>query len=197
MKLQTTIRETWEMAESSSGDKPFDALNTLVNVLVEHEKNLDHLIKGLSTVIGQLNKNEKINGQMDHIFDKITDTQKEITTFVNNLQDDPPENGTPIPTKNTTFETTTACALQESHKITLHCVQWKDFQNLALQAQTVSFSFKEGEKTFHVYALKNSQIITFAGLIPQISLISKAWLAKQINVSEKLVFEGSLNLPTS
>jgi ABC-type transporter Mla subunit MlaD len=195
--FQTVIVKLKKMADSSSDGKTFDALSGLVSVLVEHEKNLDQLINGLSTVIGQLNKNEKINGQMDMLFDKIMHTEKQITDFVNELQADPPENATPALVKDTTLEAKTVLVAQESPRTTLRCVQWKDFQKLAYQAQTVTFNLKEGENTFEVYALKNSQLITYVGLISQLSSSLKVWLARQVNISEEFVFEGSLKLINS
>ena len=63
---------------------------------------------------------------------------------------------------------------------------------LATKAQTLSFNFKEDEKTFQVDALKGNQIITYTGPSPNLSAILKSWLAKQLDVSEKNVLEGTL-----
>ena len=169
----------------------------LVNVLIEHEKNLDHLIKGLSTIIDRLNKNEKIDGRMDQLFDKIKNTEKQITTFISTLQDDPPENTALALVKDAALEAKGILVTQESLKTSLCCVQWTDFQNLANQAQTITFNLREGENAFEVYALKNSQLITYVGLNSERSSSLKVWLAKQLNISEEFVFEGSLKLINS
>ena len=200
LEFHRIICEIKLMADPFSGDKTFETLSALVNVLVEHERSLDQLIAGLSVVIGKLNKNEKINGQMDRILDKINNIEKEISSIVNSVQKEAPVNGEPIQIMNRTEETASALPVQESPKTTLRCYQWKDFQTLAFQAKTISYSIREGENTFQVYALKNSQVITYVGLIPQFpqfSLPLKTWLAKQISVSESLVLEGSLNLASS
>jgi hypothetical protein len=74
----------------------------------------------------------------------------------------------------------------------LRCKQWEDFQNLATQAQTVSFLYKEAEKTFQVDALKANQIITYSGDLPKATSLLKAWLAGQLGVEEKKILEGIL-----
>jgi hypothetical protein len=76
--------------------------------------------------------------------------------------------------------------------VIMRCKQWEDFQTLAYQAQTLSFLYREAEKTFQVDALKDNQIITYSGELPkQISLL-KTWLAKQLDISEKKILEGIL-----
>ena len=53
----------------------------------------------------------------------------------------------------------------------LHCKQWEDFQNYAVGAQTVSFSYKEEEKLFSAEALKGNQIISYSGPLPKFSAV--------------------------
>jgi hypothetical protein len=76
----------------------------------------------------------------------------------------------------------------------LLCRQWEDFQQLALGAQTVSFSFKEEDKTFQADALKGNQVIRYSGAMPKFSAVFKAFLSKQLGVSERCILEGSLAL---
>ncbi|HUK84416.1 MAG TPA: hypothetical protein VLU95_00995, partial [Candidatus Acidoferrum sp.] len=76
--------------------------------------------------------------------------------------------------------------------VILRCKQWEDFQTLAFQAQTLSYSYKEDEKSLQVNALKGNQIVTFSGAIPNFSAVLKAWLSKKLDVSEKSVLEGVL-----
>ena len=54
--------------------------------------------------------------------------------------------------------------------VILHCKQWEDFQNLAVKAQTLSFSYKEEEKIFQADALKGNQFITYSGALPKLSV---------------------------
>jgi hypothetical protein len=76
--------------------------------------------------------------------------------------------------------------------VILRCKQWEDFQTMAEGAQTLSFMYREAEKTFQVDAVKDSQIITYSGELPKYSPLLKAWLSKQLNVPEKKALEGIL-----
>jgi hypothetical protein len=76
--------------------------------------------------------------------------------------------------------------------VILRCKQWEDFLNLAHEAQSVSFLYKDAEKTFQADALKNNQIITYSGELPKPTSLLKAWLARQLSVEEKRILEGIL-----
>jgi hypothetical protein len=76
--------------------------------------------------------------------------------------------------------------------VILRCKEWDDFQNVAAQAQTLSFMYREAEKTFQVDAVKDNQIITYSGPLPKGAMMLKAWLSKQLDVSEKKILEGIL-----
>ena len=76
--------------------------------------------------------------------------------------------------------------------VILRCKKWDDFQTLAYKAQTLSFMFKDVEKTFQTDALKGNQIITYSGPLPSYESLLKMWLSKQLEVSEKQILEGVL-----
>jgi hypothetical protein len=76
--------------------------------------------------------------------------------------------------------------------VILRCKQWEDFQTLASQAQTVSFLYRETEKTFQVDALKNNQIVTYSSELPKFTVLLKTWLGRQLGVDEKRILEGIL-----
>jgi hypothetical protein len=77
----------------------------------------------------------------------------------------------------------------------LNCKQWCDFQTLALDAETLSFSFSynEVEKSFRADALKGNQIVTYSGELPKLSSPLKCWLSKQFNIPENKILEGALS----
>jgi hypothetical protein len=52
--------------------------------------------------------------------------------------------------------------------------------------------YREVEKTFQVDAVKDNQIITYSGPLPKGAMMLKAWLSKQLDVSEKKILEGIL-----
>jgi hypothetical protein len=76
--------------------------------------------------------------------------------------------------------------------VILRCKHWEDFQTSAYQAQTLSFIFRDDEKTFQVDALKNSQVITYSGELPKPVSLLKIWLSKQLDIPEKKILEGIL-----
>jgi hypothetical protein len=76
--------------------------------------------------------------------------------------------------------------------VILRCKQWEDFQTLAHQPQTLSFLYKEAEKSFQVDALKGNQIITYSGELPRPTALLKTWLSKQLEIPENKVLEGIL-----
>ena len=94
-------------------------------------------------------------------------------------------------------ETTTPIAnalvtTQSSATITVHCKQWEDFKAYTVGAQTITFSFKEEDKTFQAAALRGSQIISYTGQLPKFSTVLKSFLSKELHVSEQCIVEGIL-----
>jgi hypothetical protein len=83
--------------------------------------------------------------------------------------------------------------IQGGPSVTLHCKQWRDFQSLALNAQTVSFNFKEAEKIFQTEALKGNQLMLFSGALPNFAIIFKTWVSRQLGIAEGNVLEGSID----
>lgn len=178
-----------------SKDEALEALDFIVNVLKEHEKDLDRLISELGTVAGNLGETGEISDKVEKVEEKINGLQSEITTLIKHLSTSPSAAPTAI-----------APAVQEPKRETAHveavngpplivqCKQWEDFQALATQAQTVTFMYKESEKTFEADALKSNQVITYMGEMPKFSSLLKIWLSKQLEVSEKKILEGGLAL---
>jgi hypothetical protein len=76
--------------------------------------------------------------------------------------------------------------------VIVRCKQWEDFKVLAKGAETVSFLFKEAEKSFQADALKQGRVLTYNGEFPRDSKLLKFWLARELGVLEESVFEGVL-----
>ena len=66
---------------------------------------------------------------------------------------------------------------------------------MATHAQALTFDYKENEKVFRADAVKGNQIITYSGELPNFSKILKMWLSTQLDVTEQVILEGSLNIP--
>ena len=66
-------------------DEAFEALDFIVNVLKEHEKDLDKLINELATVTEQIGEAGELSGQVEKVEEKISSLQKEVTSLVSYL----------------------------------------------------------------------------------------------------------------
>ena len=189
------ISEVWDEDMSKnhqSKDEALEALDFIVNVLKEHERDLDKLINELATVTEQLGDTGELGGKVEKVEEKINGLQKEVTNLISYLSGAPKE-ALPAVAKEQVGEAAPATAVvQGGPSVILRCKQWEDFQTLAFQAQTLSFSYKEEEKVFQADALKSNQIITYSGALPKFSSILKMWLSKQLDVPEKKILEGIL-----
>jgi hypothetical protein len=179
----------------ASKDEALEAIDFIVNVLKEHEKDLDKLINELATVTEQLGDTGELTGKVEKVEEKINNLQKEVTNLITYLSAAPKE-ALPNQPKAPAIQTATAptAVAHEGPSLVLRCKQWSDFQSLAFQAQTLSFSYKETEKVFQAEALKGNRVITYSGALPEFSTVLKVWLSKQLDVPERCVLEGALAL---
>ncbi len=179
-----------------SKDEALEALDFIVNVLKEHERDLDKLISDLATVTDQMGDTSELTGKVDKVEEKINGLQKEVTNLIGCVSTAP--KGIPPQTASVNLPppvtTVTPVVSQFGSTAILRCKQWEDFQSLAAGAQTLSYSYNQEEKMFQVDALKGNQIITYHGSLPRFALVLKAYLSNQLNISEKNILEGVLAL---
>ncbi|MCW4033802.1 MAG: hypothetical protein NWF03_00385 [Candidatus Bathyarchaeota archaeon] len=168
------------MERKPSKNDALEALDFIINVLKEHEKDLDRLISQLSIITESLGETGEIAGKIEKIEDRITDLQDEITTLVKNVVS--PKNAPPAQT-----------AISSS-SVSVKCRQWEDFKALAAGAETVSYLFKVSDNSFKADALKNGRIVSYVGEFPSNSNLLKLWLSKELKVAEADVFEGVLDI---
>jgi DNA repair ATPase RecN len=173
-----------------SKDEALEALDFIVNVLKEHEKDLDRLINELGTVTASLSETGELSTKVEKVEERISGLQNEIGSLINYLSTSPRE-APPALTETQKTEVMQA-SMVHGPPVILRCKQWEDFQTLAFQAQTLSFMVKEAEKTFQADALKGNQIITYSGEIPKFAALLKMWLSKQLDVHEQKILEGVL-----
>jgi len=176
-----------------SKDDALEALDFIVNVLKEHEKDLDKLINELANVTEQMGDAGELNSKVEKVEGKIDMLQKEVANLVSYISNG---SNNPLSTAATREQPSemvpaTVAALG-APSVILRCKQWEDFQVLATKAQTLSFSFKDDEKVFQADALKGNQIITYSGVLPKFSSILKMWLSRQLDVAERNILEGVL-----
>jgi small-conductance mechanosensitive channel len=175
-----------------SKDEALEALDFIVNVLKEHEKDLDRLINDLGSITEKLGDTGEFSGKMEKVEERLTTLQNEIANLITYLSGAHETPSIPLQTTQEQKPEATQAREMRGPPVILRCKQWEDFQALAHQAQTLSFLYREAEKTFQVDALKDNQIITYSGELPkQISLL-KTWLSKQLDIPEKKILEGIL-----
>jgi hypothetical protein len=176
-----------------SKDEALEALDFIVNVLKEHEKDLDRLISELGTVTEALGETGELSSKVEKVEERISGLQNEINGLVNYLSASPRE--TPVLTSDQKTEVVQASmqtGVMHGPPVILRCKQWDDFKTLAFQAQTLSFMYKEADKTFQADALKGNQIITYSGELPKLTALLKMWLSKQLEIPEQKILEGVL-----
>jgi hypothetical protein len=173
-----------------SKDDALEALDFIINVLREHEKDLDRLINELGKITEKLGQTGELSGKIENVEERLTTLQSEIANLIDYLST--PREAPAAPPQ--AIQEQKMLAQREVHgpPVILRCKQWEDFQTLAYQAQTLSFLYKETEKTFQADALKNNQIITYSGELPKQTSLLKTWLSKQLDIPEKKILEGIL-----
>jgi len=163
------------MSKRPSKDDALEALDFIINVLKEHEKDLDRLISQLGIITESIGETGEITGKIENIETRLTTLQTEIANLIKYIAS-PRE----------------VTAYTHGPPVIVKCKQWQDFKNLALGADTVSYQFQETEKTFQADALKNGKVLTYTGEFPQNASLLKIWLAKELDVTEEKIFEGIL-----
>ena len=170
------------MERKPNKNEALEALDFIINVLKEHEKDLDRLVSQLGIITESLGETGEITSKFENIEDRISTLQGEITNLIKYL-------GTPQE-----VAPSSAHSPQKTATVNVQCKQWDDFKNLAADAETVSFLFKEEEPSFRADVLKNGRIISYTGDFPQNARLLKLWLSKELNVAADDVFEGALNI---
>jgi hypothetical protein len=177
-----------------SKDEALEALDFIVNVLKEHEHDLDKLINELATVTEQMGDNGELSSKVDKVEEKISSLQKEMAGIASFVAGAPKQTPATLVSEQPAQAHVVALpVVGAAPSIILVCKQWEDFKTLAGAAQTVSFSYKEEEKAFQADAVRGNQIIRFSGPL-KFSAVLKAFLSKELGVSERCILEGSLAL---
>jgi serine kinase of HPr protein (carbohydrate metabolism regulator) len=172
-----------------SKDEALEALDFIVNVLKEHEKDLDKLINELGTVTEQIGDTGELSGKVEKVEEKINNLQKEVTNLIGYMSSAQKEVTQTAPKE---LASAPSLVFSGGPSIVLKCQQWEDFLNLAAKAQTLSFSFKEDEKVFQVSAHKGNQLLIYSGALPKLSTILKVYLSKQLDIPQQGILEGVL-----
>jgi len=165
------------MAKKPNKDEALEAIDFIVNVLKEHEKDLDKLIHQLAVITESLGETGELTTKIEKVEERLSTIQNEVTNLIKYLST-PKETPTYPP----------------GPPVTVKCKQWQDFKTLATGAETLSYQLQETEKTFQADALKNGKVLTYTGQLPQNTHLLKTWLSKELNTPEEKIFEGVLAL---
>jgi uncharacterized coiled-coil protein SlyX len=179
-----------------SKDDALEALDFIVNVLKEHEKDLDKLINELATVAEQMDDSGELSGKVVKVEEKIDTLQKQVTDLIGYFSRTSKEAfpAAVVREKSNEVEPVTANLNQSGPSVILRCSQWEDFQTLAQKSQTLSFNYTEQEKIFQADAIKGNKVFTYNGALPKLSGILKMWLSKQLDIPERSIMEGLLTV---
>lgn len=172
--------------KSPSKDEALEALDFIINVLREHEKDLDRLIGELGTITASVGKTGDMADKIDSVEERLSTLQTEITGLIGLLSTTPRA----LPT--VTGTSTAVASTSRGPPVIVRCKHWDDFKVLAKGADTVSFLFRETEKGFQADALKEGRVLTYSGELPKDSRLLKLWLAKELAVTDDKIFEGIL-----
>lgn len=166
------------MEPKPNKNEALEALDFIINVLKEHEKDLDRLVGQLGIITESLGETGEISDKIVNIEDKISNLQGEISKITTS---------TGAPQQSTVVR-------GSAKAVNVKCRKWEDFKTMAKGADTVSYLFKTSENTFKADALKNGKLVSYAGDFPSNSNLLKMWLSKELMVNEEDVFEGVLDI---
>ncbi len=168
--------------KTPSKDEALEALDFIINVLKEHEKDLDRLVGELGTITSSAGETGEVAEKIDKVEERLSTLQTELESLMSKLSS--PRKPSITPTASTVSV--------GGPSVIVRCKQWDDFKTLAKGSDTVSFLFKETEKGFQADALKNGRVLTYSGELPKDSKLLKVWLASELGVDEQQIFEGIL-----
>ena len=158
------------MSNKPSKNRALEALDFVISVLKEHEKDLDRLINKLS-------KTAVVSDKIEKVEERISTLQTEISNLINRIS---------------AFRE--APAYPRGPPVIVRLKNWEEFKAMATGAETVSISMKEAERTFQADALKEGRVMTYTGGFPRDEKLLKIWLSKELGVPEEQVFEGILTI---
>lgn len=184
-------------------DEALEAIDFIVNVLKQHEKDLDRLISQLAKITNQITKKGELPTRIETMEQQLATLQTEINNLIQLLsatKEIPTSAQAPAPMPQPAEQPPATTAPQPPPQpaytrgppVIVRCKKWQDFKTLAQKAETVSFLYKETEKTFQADALKQNRVYTYNGATPKDSVLLKNWLAKELQIEEEKVFEGVL-----
>ncbi len=193
------MKQNWRefplVKKSPTKNEALEALDFIINVLKEHEKDLDRLIGELGKITERLGNSGELGNRIEGIEERLANLQDEISNLIEFLTSAPTPTSTHPSERHELPVSTVKPSSQRVLRgppVIIRCRKWEEFKVLAANAETISFLYKDTEKAFQVDALKNGRILTFAGDLPGSAVLLKSWLSRELGVSEENILEGIL-----
>ena len=187
------------MTKKPSKDDALEALDFIINVLKEHEKDLDRLINELGVITEKIGDKGETTEKIERVEQRLSLIQTELTELIKFLSipgGKPPAALAQAQAQAQVQAQAKADVAQPGFvrgpPVIVRCKQWEDFKLLASEADTISFLYKDAEKGFQADALKNGRVLTYNGALPENVKLLKAWLAAELGTPEGRIFEGVL-----
>lgn len=186
-----------------SKNDALEALDFIIAVLKEHEKDLDRLINELGGITEKIGEKGQNAEKIESIENRLSLIQSELTELIKFLSapgEKPPvmlakaqvQTRGEVPAEAEAKTETIRQAYMQGPPVIVRCKEWEDFKLIASGADTVSFLYRDTEKSFQADALKNSRVLTFNGAMPDNVKLLKLWLARELGMAEGRIFEGVL-----
>ncbi|MFW6110449.1 MAG: hypothetical protein ACOC6H_00240 [Thermoproteota archaeon] len=172
--------------DSPSKDEAFEALDFIINVLREHERDLDRLISDLGTITERLGNTEDLCREVENVEGKLATLQEEVTNLITYVSN------SPRPQLEEIKEGKSNVQRIRGPPTILSCKRWEDFCNLALRSKILSFLIQEEGNKLQVDGLKDNRIITYSGEPPEQDVLLRTWLSRELDIPEKKILEGTL-----
>lgn len=182
------------MADRSSKDEAYEALDFIVNVLKEHEKDLDKLITDLKVVSEKIGDKGELSSKVGKLEERINSFQLQIASLIKKL----PIQTSGVVSSNVLSEQqgkgNVDVGANLPYKVSLECKHWDDFLVRAFRSNIVSFGYSESEKKYNVKTVKNNQVFRYVGVLPDVGFLLRSWLSKRLDVLEKQIVEGEIEV---
>jgi hypothetical protein len=158
-------------------DEAFEALDFIINVLKEHEKDLDRLVSELGKIAGKSGQLGEVSSKIERVEARLSSIHGGVASLAKDLS---------LPKESVSHT--------RGPSVIVRCTQWDDFKVVAKGAESVCFLllFKETEKSLEANALKDGRVFAYKGGFPSEAKLLKFWLARELSVAEDCVFEGVL-----
>jgi len=165
----------------SNGENALNALDLIINVLKDHEKELDKLVNELRGLVQKLSVLEDLArrlGDIDRRLSSIEEAGRLPTAARPTLAvvERPPQPlGPPA---------------------TLRFRSWEEFKDMASGGEAASYVMRDEdeEQVLEVEVLKGRMLLTYSGPPPEAKALIKSWLSKELEVPKTNVFEGSIKM---